>query len=167
MRPESVIRCIRAISPWRSVLVVCAVAGALLTPATASAQAGNLKWGPAPAVFPPGAKLAVVSGDPAATGMYVIQLSMPDNYKLAPHFHPTDEHVKVVSGTFLVGMGDTLDLAKAKHVGDGDTVTMPATVHHYAATKGSTVVEVSGMGPFQLTYVNPADMPKMPVKKEP
>ena len=167
MRPESEVRCIRAISPWRGALVVCAVAGALLGPATAGAQAGNLKWGPAPAVFPPGAKMAVVSGDPMASGQYVVQLSMPDNYRIAPHFHPTDEHVKVVSGTFLVGMGDTLDISKVKQLGVGDTVTAPATVHHYAATHGATVVEVSGMGPFQLTYVNPNDMPKMPVKKEP
>jgi mannose-6-phosphate isomerase-like protein (cupin superfamily) len=145
---------------------------ALVLPTFAQAQAKpaakmtpKLKWGPAPAVFRQGAKLAVVSGDPMAAGNYVVQLSMPSNYKIAPHFHPTDEHLKVVKGSFKVGMGDKMDAKMMKTLKVGDTATAPATVHHYAETKGATIVEVSGMGPFQLTYVNPADMPKQPEKK--
>jgi len=140
-------------------IVVAIVAAVLVAPSTAAAQK-QLKWGPAPAVFQPGAKLAVVSGDPFKAGPYVVQLSMPANYKVAPHFHPTDEHVKVVSGTFLVGMGDTVKVASMKRLSVGDTITAPAQMHHYAQTRGRTTVEVSGMGPFQLTYVNPKDMPK-------
>jgi quercetin dioxygenase-like cupin family protein len=128
--------------------------------AAAQAAAPKLTWGPAPAVFAPGAKMAVVSGNPGSTGQYVVQLQMPANYKIAPHFHPTDEHVKVVSGNFMVGMGDTVDAAKMKSMHAGDTITAPAQMHHYASVKGKTIVEVSGTGPFQLTYVNPADMPK-------
>src|SRR5205809_3290611 len=99
-------------------LLAFAAAGALLVPATASAQAKkastkaatpSLKWGPAPAVFRPGAKLAVVSGDPMSAGQYDIQLSMPANYKIAPHYHPTDEHLKIVRGEFKIGMGDKWD----------------------------------------------------------
>ena len=125
----------------------------------------KLKWGPAPAVFKPGAKLAVVSGDPMAAGQYVVQLSMPSNYRIAPHFHPTDEHLKIVKGEFKVGMGDKMDAKAMKALKVGDTITAPATMHHYAETKGKTIVEVSGTGPFQLTYVNPADMPKQAEKK--
>ena len=157
------------------------VAGALLAPAGAMAQASQaptargkgtsakagLKWGPAPAVFAPGARLAVVSGDPTASGEYVVQLAMPSNYRIAPHYHPTDEHVKIVRGTFLVGMGDTMNLSKTRRLTVGDTITAPANMHHYAATRGRTVVEVSGTGPFQLMYVNPADMPKAAAKAKP
>ena len=125
----------------------------------------KLKWGPAPAVFEKGAKLAVVSGDPMAAGQYVVQLSMPSNYKIKPHYHPTDEHIKVMKGQFMIGMGDKMDMKAMKSLKVGDTATAPATVHHYASTKTATIVEVSGMGPFQLTYVNPADMPKQMEKK--
>src|SRR4051812_28192255 len=65
-------------------------------------KSAALKWGPAPAVFPKGARMAVVSGDPGKAGEFVIQLSMPAGYKISPHFHPTDETVQVKKGTFLV-----------------------------------------------------------------
>ena len=148
------------------VAVVAAVALAALPgtlaaqAAKASRQATALKWGPAPAVFPKGAKMAVVSGDPTASGPYVVQLAMPSGYRIAPHFHPTDEHLKIRRGAFLVGMGDSLNLKKAKRLTRGDTITAPAQMHHFAAARGRTVVEVSGQGPFQLTYVNPKDAPK-------
>ena len=142
-------------------LSLAALALVMIAPrAHAQAKPAKLTWGPAPAVFSPGAKLAVVSGNPMAAGNYVVQLSMPSHYKIAPHFHPTDEHLKVVKGAFRVGMGDKMDESKTKKLAVGDTATAPAKVHHYAMTEGATIVEVSGVGPFQLTYVNPADMPK-------
>lgn len=122
-----------------------------------AAAAPALQWGPAPAVFPAGAQLAVVSGDPSKAGKFVIQLKMPDGYKLAPHSHPTEEVVEVKQGDFLVGMGDKFDAAKLKSVKPKGT--MPATMHHFAAAKGATIVQVSAQGPFALTYVNPADDP--------
>ena len=147
--------------------VAIVLAGGVTAPA-ARAQAANmrmrdssaLKWGPAPAVFRKGARMAVVSGDPMAAGPYVVRLAMPARYRVAPHFHPTDEHLRIISGTFLVGMGDTMRMRDMKSLTAGDTITAPATMHHYAATRRRTVVEVSGTGPFKLTYVNPADMPK-------
>src|SRR4051812_31763011 len=96
----------------------------------------QLVWSPAPAVFVPGAMMAVVSGNPMAAGNYVVRLSMPTHYKIAPHFHPTDEHLKVVKGEFRVGMGDKMNEAKTKKLGVGDTATAPAKVHHYAVTEG-------------------------------
>jgi quercetin dioxygenase-like cupin family protein len=120
----------------------------------------ELKWGPAPPVFPKGATMAVVSGDPSKAEMFTIQLSMPDGYKIAPHFHPTDESVEVLKGTFLVGMGDTLDVSKAKTMKEGEKGSIAANMHHYGTAKGATVLSVTAMGPFVLTYVNPADDPQ-------
>jgi len=132
---------------------------------TPKAKADSLQWGPAPAVFPAGAKMAVVSGDPTKPGPFIIQLSMPDGYRLAPHFHPTDETVEVKQGTFLFAMGDTFDLAKTKPMKVGEKGSIPANMHHYATAKGATVVAVTSTGPFALTYVNPADDPqKQPAK---
>ena len=140
-------------------------AGLLLWAVALHGQANSnkdtaLTWGPAPAVFPSGAKMAVVSGDPSKAGMFTIELSMPKGYKISPHFHPTEESVEVKKGTFLVGMGDTLDVAKTNPMKAGATGSIPANHHHFAIAKEATVVSVTAMGPFAMTYVNPADDPQ-------
>ena len=125
-------------------------------------KATALKWGPAPAVFPKGARMAVVSGDPGKAGEFVIELSMPAGYKISPHFHPTDETVQVKKGTFLVGMGDTFDVKSTKPMKVGEKGSIPAQMHHFAAAKSAAIVSVTAMGPFAMTYVNPADNPQKP-----
>ena len=164
MRMHSVPSVIAAI---RGTVALVLIAGTVAAPGVqAQAKGGEarrataLKWGPAPAVFPKGARMAVVSGDPMSSGEYVVRLSMPGKYLIAPHYHPTAEHVRVVSGTFLVGMGDAVKLKGAKRMSRGDTITAAPNMHHYAVTRGRTIVQVSGAGPFALTYVNPADLPK-------
>jgi quercetin dioxygenase-like cupin family protein len=127
--------------------------------ADSSGKSAKLSWGPAPAVFPAGAKMAVVSGNPMAAGPFTIQLSIPDGYRIMPHTHPTDEQVTVKKGTFLVGMGNTFDAAKANAMAAGATGKVPANMSHYAQAKGATVVEVTSTGPFAMTYVNPSDDP--------
>lgn len=112
------------------------------------------------AIFPAGAKMALESGDPTKSGEFSLRLQFPDGYKIPPHFHPTDEHVRVLAGTFLVGMGDKLAAAAAKPMAVGDTGTVPAKMHHFGIAKGATTVRVRAEGPFAMTYVNPADMPK-------
>lgn len=131
-----------------------------------SAQNGSgpaLNWGPAPAVFPTGARMAVLQGDPSKAAIYTVRLDMPSGYRIAPHWHPTDEYVTVIQGTFQVGMGDRIEPAKVMTLPTGGFVAALATQHHYAIAKGRTIVQVSGMGPFALTYVNPADDPSKKV----
>src|SRR6266513_4779345 len=130
-----------------------------------AARRGGLHWGPAPAVFPKGAKMAVVSGDPGKAAPFTVELAMPSGYKIPPHFHPTDETVEVKKGTLLVGMGDTFDASQAKPMNAGDKGSVPANAHHFAAVKGATVITVTAMGPFAMTYVNPADDPQHHVAK--
>jgi quercetin dioxygenase-like cupin family protein len=119
----------------------------------------ELKWGDPPPVFEKGAGFTVVSGDPGKPGIYVVRLKMPAGYKIAPHWHPTDEHVTVISGEFALGMGDKIDQASAKALPTGSYALLPARMHHYAMARSDAIVQVHGMGPFALTYVNPADDP--------
>jgi hypothetical protein len=150
----------------RILLISVALASASITtltaqgPAAKPAAATAVKWGPAPDAFPAGAKMALVSGDPSKAAMFSIELAMPDGYKIPPHFHPTDETVEVKSGTFQFAMGDTFDMAQLKTMPPGGKGTIPAQMHHYASAKGATVVQVTAMGPFAMTYVNPADDPR-------
>jgi quercetin dioxygenase-like cupin family protein len=131
-------------------------------PAASMAKAApgeDFTWGPAPAIFPAGAQMAVLQGNPGGTEMFTVRLRFPNGYKIAPHTHPTDEHVTVISGHFKVGMGETADAKAMMTLKPGGFVTAPANHAHYAAAVGPTVVQVSAMGPFAMTYVNPADTP--------
>ncbi len=123
---------------------------------------GDIKFGPAPAVFPAGAEMAVLQGDPSVAGaIFTVRLRLPDGYVLPPHTHPTDEHVTVISGTFLVGLGDSFDKhALLPPLRAGGFITAPANASHFATVKGKTVVQVHAIGPFVLNYVNPADDPR-------
>lgn len=120
----------------------------------------QLSWGPAPAVLPPGAKLAVVEGDPTAAGSYTMRLLMPDGYRIPPHFHPATEHVTVLEGTFKVGMGERFDASSMTPLPSGTFAALDPGVRHYAQAQGRTIIQLHGRGPWGLTYVNPADDPR-------
>lgn len=122
-------------------------------------QPEEIKWGAGPQGLPAGVKLAVLVGDPASSGPVILRLKMPAGYAIPAHWHPTDENVTVVSGTLGLGMGDKLDRKKSKVLRAGGFAVAPARMNHYAWTKSGAVVEVSLMGPFAITYVNPADDP--------
>jgi len=141
--------------------------GALLSatlPAVAAdsppiASPKDIHWGAPPPKFPAGAKFAVMAGDPASNGLVTVRLEMPAGYAIAPHFHPTDEHVTVLEGTFSLGMGDVVDKAHALTLSPGGYAVAAANMHHYAYTKGGATIQVHMQGPFAMTYVNPADDP--------
>ena len=78
------------------------------------ATPASIKWGAAPAILPPGAKAAVLEGDPSQAGPFALRLWLPAGYTIPPHFHSVPEHVTVVQGVFLVGMGDQLDASRFK-----------------------------------------------------
>lgn len=138
-------------------LTVAACAACAQSPTEATQP--EPEFGPAPAVFPAGAQMAVMQGNPSGTGLFTIRLKMPSGYRIPPHTHPTDEHVTVISGTFRVGMGGVFDASKTTMLKSGGFVTAPANGAHFAVTEGPTIVQVHALGPFAMTYVNPADTP--------
>ncbi|MEO8563863.1 MAG: cupin domain-containing protein [bacterium] len=142
-----------------STLVAVAIVAALhAAPASAQASA-KLTWGPVPPVLPAGAKMAVVSGDPGKAAPFVLLLDLPSGYVVPPHSHPTDENITVKSGRFGYAMGDKIDAKQTKYLKPGQSVSLKTNMNHYAQAKGHTIVQLSSMGPFSITYVNPADDP--------
>jgi hypothetical protein len=123
-------------------------------------NAADLKWGAAPPAFNPGAQMAVIDGDPTKPGPFVIRAKFPAGFKVMPHFHPTDESVTVISGTLAAAMGEKWDEAAMKTFTAGAFARMPAKSPHYVQAKEDTIVQVHGIGPFTLTYVNPNDDPR-------
>ena len=121
--------------------------------ATALHQEPTLVWGPPPASLPPSARMAVVRGDPSKRGPFVVRFRLPDGFTVPPHYHPVDEHVRVIRGAYGHGFGDVVDTTKIRWLRPGEHAVLPATVHHYTRARGATETEVSGVGPFTVTYV--------------
>jgi quercetin dioxygenase-like cupin family protein len=134
--------------------------GATNKPHAIVAVPGTIKWGPAPALLPAGAQLAVLEGEPAKAGPFTMRLRVPDGYRIPPHYHPVIEHVTVVQGTFLVGMGERFDTAKLTELPTGTFAALEPGVRHFAQARGETILQIHGIGPWSLTYVNPADDPR-------
>src|SRR5438128_2892324 len=119
----------------------------------------SLQWQEGPASLPPGAKIAVLDGDPNKAGPFVMRFKFPDGYRVAPHTHPKPERVTVISGVLQIGMGDKYDAAKTEPMPAGTFGTWPAGMKHFGWFKGETVIQLHGDGPWTGNYVDPAGDP--------
>jgi quercetin dioxygenase-like cupin family protein len=118
----------------------------------------ELKWAPVPSL-PPGAQIAVIEGPMNAATPFTVRLKFPADYKIPAHSHPAIEHVTVISGTFNMGTGDKLDPTKTMALPPGSVAIMQPNTNHFGWTKDETIVQLHGVGPWGVTYVNPADDP--------
>jgi hypothetical protein len=119
----------------------------------------ELTWMDMP-TLPPGAKIAVIEGPLNEVVPFTFRLKLPANYQIPAHWHPWIEHVTVISGILNMSLGDKLDRSKTKALSEGDVAIMQPKTNHYSWTKGETVVQIHGVGPLVITYVNPADDPR-------
>jgi quercetin dioxygenase-like cupin family protein len=121
----------------------------------------QIKWGPGPPSLPPGAQLAVIEGDPSKVGVqFAVRAKFPDGYRVPPHWHPSDERVVVLEGSLGIGAGNKFDQAAGQVLPTGSYASMPKGMRHYAWAVGDTQVQISGIGPFEVNYVNAADDPR-------
>src|SRR5215471_15693301 len=155
----------KKVSTWSVVALCCLCAAAVFaqTSSPVVATVDEAKWGPAPPFLPPGAQIAVLSGNPMGTGAYAVRLRFPASYAIPAHSHPTDENVVVTTGDVTFGMGDKLSKTAAgnKKLGVGGYALQPAGMNHYAfaGASGAEIV-LFGQGPVDFKYVNPADDPR-------
>lgn len=123
-----------------------------------------VRWVPAPPSLPKGSEISIIMGDPDKPGPFTLRVRIPADTVIAPHTHATDESVTLLSGSLKHDMGETLDKARGKTMERGGFVYLPANMPHALWTSSEpAVVQVSGTGPFGLTYVNPADDPSRQV----
>jgi len=118
-----------------------------------------LQWA-VPTTLPASARVAVVSGDPTGPGKCTFLISMPNGYRIPPHFHPSPTHVEVREGTLLVGMGDKVDPKRSRPLAAGDSATVPAGMHHFWIARGPAVVSLTFTGPFTITYLRAEEAPR-------
>jgi quercetin dioxygenase-like cupin family protein len=135
------------------------------TPANSVPQV--FQWTKAPAAYPAGAEIVVMEGDTSKPGPFTLRLRFPDGYSLPPHSHPVDEHVTVIQGTFIVGLGATGVRETAVEMPAGSFLLITNRTQHYVFARGVTIVQAHGVGPSALNYVNPADDPRASPKVAP
>jgi len=148
-----------------AVLLVALLVGCLgVTDASAQSNGhvmvspADLKWVDVPAL-PPGARMAIIQGPPTQAAPFTFRLKFPADYRIPAHSHPAIEHVTVLTGTLHMSAGDRLDQTKTHPLPAGSVAIMPARVNHFGWTREETIVQVHGVGPWGVTWVNPADDP--------
>jgi quercetin dioxygenase-like cupin family protein len=133
-----------------TLMVFAGVASAATTPVVTTPDATS--WVAGTGGYK-GTQVAVLLGDPAKSGMYVMRMKLPPGTSFPPHTHGDAENVTVISGTLWVGMGKKADQSQMKALPAGTFVTVPANLPHYAMAKEETVIQVEGMGPETMTPV--------------
>ncbi len=171
-------------SPFR-LLTASFLCAALVSFATADAQSSRpgqrpvaARPAPAPAAaefmavhFPdklewndlgliPNVKIAVLQGNPGAAGYYTLRLLFPAGTRMPAHWHPRVEYATVVSGTVMLGMGEKEDTSAMTPFPAGSFILAPAKMAHYGRSADDVVIQLSGPGPYEITFVNPADDPR-------
>ncbi len=108
----------------------------------------------------PGTQMSVMRGNPAVRGQeFRFRFRMPDDYWIPSHAHPTRATIRIISGEFLVGMGNRIDESSARAYGQGGTAVIETGMSHFEGTRGATVIEVSGIGPWGITFLDPKAVP--------
>jgi quercetin dioxygenase-like cupin family protein len=110
----------------------------------------EIQWKP---VFD-GVEMAVLSGDPTKAGAsFVVRVKHRDGVKVPPHWHSFDENITVLSGTWVMGLGEKFDLSAAQEFPAGSYLVVPKNVPHFALCKGTTIVQGHGIGPLDTHFI--------------
>lgn len=117
----------------------------------------DIKWVDAPSIGP-GAKTAVIDGDPKSTGPFVMRLKVPPKTNIRVHTHPADENVTVLSGTLYFAATDRLDTKMAKAFGPGSYFSIGKGKPMFAYTSDKeAVLQLHGNGPWGIAYLDQKD----------
>ena len=119
---------------------------------------------PPPGMLPPDVKMAVLEGDPNQPKTYVVRLQFPKGSRMPSHSHEHSERFFVLSGHPKFAFGDAWDDKKLQAMDAPSVGITPPDMTHYARIDDPTVVQIVGVGPMDVTYVNPADL-QTPARK--
>jgi quercetin dioxygenase-like cupin family protein len=121
-------------------------------------RADSLSWADLGLI--PGVKIAVLQGNPQDTGTYTLRLRFPAGTRMPAHWHPRVEYATLISGALRLGMGEREDSSATMLVEPGTFLVAPARMAHYGRARDETVIQLSGPGPYEVVFVNPADDPR-------
>jgi quercetin dioxygenase-like cupin family protein len=122
---------------------------------------GEMVWRDGPASFEKGVQFTLIEGDWTQEGPFTARLKFPAGFRIAPHTHPAIEHVTVLKGSFHMGAGTTFDKDSAMKLEVGGFAVMPIEYPHYAFTTEETIIQLHGIGPWGINYINEDDDPRL------
>jgi len=100
---------------------------------------------------------AGIYSDPAKPGPYAFRVRAQAGHRLAPHTHPDERTVTVLSGTYWSGVGDTFADDKLQAFPAGSFYVIPAGLPHFSAVlDGEVEFQEAGVGPSAHDLVAPA-----------
>ena len=103
----------------------------------------------------------VLFGDPTTAGYYSILLFVPAHTTIQAHSHRDNRMATVVSGEWHFGYGSEFNVAALKTLPPGSVYSEPGGLNHFAQTTADPViVQISGYGPTDTHYFDPAKDPR-------
>jgi len=122
-------------------------------------QPSELQWSDSPAL-PAGVKVSILYGDMKKAEPIGFRVKLPAGGMIAPHTHPVDERVTVISGAFAMGEGEKFDKAALKDMPVGSVAVFPRGCTMFGFAREETIIQVNAEGPWGINYINPADDPR-------
>src|SRR5262249_18761884 len=126
-----------------SAVVIASLVLLLVTPSGARSEPrwelfkpDRIAWKDGPPSLLPGAKMAILEGDPAKEGFFTMRLKMPDGYRVLPHWHPRTERLTILQGVVNLGTGDRFEGGATEPLSAGTYSSMPPKMVHFAWMKG-------------------------------
>ena len=119
----------------------------------------ELQWSDV-APMAPGAQIAVIEGELGEAEPFTLRLKLPADFRLDPHIHPAYERVTVLSGTLHFAHGEAFDEAETTALPAGGVAIMPPGAPMFGYTEEETVIQLHGVGPWGIEYVDPDDDPR-------
>src|SRR5574341_350401 len=141
-----------------SIALAVGLSGMMAVPVLAQDFTGvmqrDIKWQDAPSIGP-GAKTAVIQGDPKSSGPFVMRLKLPPKTTIGVHTHPATENVTILSGTLYFSPTDKLDKKAAKAYGPGSyfSIAQGKPMFAYTGDKEATL-QLHGTGPWGIEYLD-------------
>lgn len=127
---------------------------ALILAAAVAVTPDTIVWKDAPPTLPAGSKIAVLEGNPQSHGIFTMRVRIPAGASLPPHMHPRDERVTVLSGAVELGFGIKADRSSTRRYGAGSFYVNPPNVAHYIFFPEETVLQMTGIGPWEIKHVD-------------
>ena len=156
---ETIVKTVNIAATGFALVLGALVAAPVWAAEYASVMSPDVKWNDAPSIGP-GAKVAVIAGDPKSSGPFVMRLKVPPKTKIKVHTHPADENVTMLSGTLHFAAGDKFDTKATKAFGPGSYFSIGKGQPMFAYTGDKeAVLQLHGNGPWGLTYLDAADAP--------
>lgn len=107
-------------------------------------------WHEAPPGMPPGARFAVISGDPAVNGPFIVRVRLPPGYMLPPYRRRKEEQMIVLAGAVTVGTGGEYGASTLRTLTVGSYASLAPGQLHFAHTQHGAIVQIFGTGPFEI-----------------